>query len=454
MKPDFPLLVPLLLLAACGGGPEAAEDSAPARAAAAPPAPAEAAAPDQDPAVGRNAAPPVIGREAGRPPASVWQPTREPEFHFEPGGPIPDEKLADYHVELSCSVDGKDVGTMVIGLWPEKAPVTVRRFLRLCDEGFYDGTTFHRIIRNFMVQGGDPTGTGAGDGPYGHLPGEFSDEPQYEHHYGVLSMARGNDPDSAGCQFFIVCAESASVWNLDGRYASFGKLVAGVDTLEALANAPTDPRSREGSRPTVPVRIERARVVAGPAPPPQEKIERPAPDLGGEPAMIEVQHVLVSFRDTRVKADRSKEEAFELARIVLEKARAGEDFSALVREYSDDPIDPRDPLPGLYRMTNRGVTDPVFERAIFEAEKKYQARDQELTAKVGKGEISYQEKQQQMQALKQELLGQLPPQSFPRQQMAKAFGDVAFSLGVGEIGMAEYSPVESPFGWHIIKRIK
>jgi peptidyl-prolyl cis-trans isomerase B (cyclophilin B) len=441
----------LLLLGACLGGEEGAPDLD------------SAAAPAAD-AQGRGAgAPPVIGQApAPAQQAGPYQPKREPVFHFEPGGPVADADLSNYHVRMTASVGGKDVGTLVFAMWGEKAPKTVRNFLRYCDEGFYDGLTFHRILRNFMLQGGCPNGIGNGDGPHGNIPGEFSDDPQWEHHYGVLSMARDTPPDTASCQFFLVCAESASVWNLDGKYASFGKLVSGVSTLEALANAPTDPRSREGAKPTVPVVITKAEVVEGPAPAPSEEIARPPADLGGEAAIVEVQHVLISFKDTRVAASdptgkaakRTKEEAFELAQQVLAQAQGGADFTALVREHSDDPINPADPLPGVYRMVNNGAMDLDFERAIFRAEKTFSARDQELSKQVGEGKITYKQKTEEMEKLKQELIASLPPRSLQRAQMAKGFGDVGFALQVGEVGLAEYSVTASPFGWHIIKRIK
>lgn len=401
--------------------------------------------------------PPVIGQTPPAPapaPAGPYRPKREPQFHFEPGGPVADAQLAGYHVALSCSVGGEDAGTMTVALWPQFAPRTVRNFLRYCDEGFYDGLSFHRILREFMLQGGDPSGTGGGDGPYGQIPGEFSGDPARAHHYGVLSMARETQPDSASCQFFIICAETASVWNLDGKYASFGTVVDGVATLEAVANAPTDPRSREGAKPLQPVLITRAEVIEGPAPAPERPLERPAPDLGGEPAVIEIQHILISFAGTGTEATRTKEEAFELAQVVHARALAGEDFTALLREHSDDPIQPGDPLPGLYRLTNRGVSDPVFERAIFQAERAFTARDQELSALVGQGKLSFQQKTKEMEKHKEELIAKLPRRSFPRQQMVPAFGDIGFKLQVGEIGLAEYNPITSKFGWHIIKRIQ
>jgi len=453
----------LLLLAACNGREENvttadASAAAPSEASA---ADASAPAGAQDP--GRRGAtpPPVLGQDAsaGQAPAAPeppkpYAPKREPEFHFEPGGPVSDAQLAGYHVTMDCSIGGEPIGSITIELWAEAAPITVRNFLRYCDEGFYEGTYFHRILREFMIQGGDPTGTGAGEGPHGTIKGEFSDAPERQHHYGVMSMARDTPPDTAGCQFFLICAESPSVWNLDGKYASFGKMVAGVQTLEAIANTETDPRSREGARPLKPVVIDRVQVVAGPAPAATEEIKRPAPDLGDEAALVEVQHVLVSFKETRVQAPRTKEEAFELANQVLAKAKAGEDFTALVKAHSDDPIRPGDPLPGVYRMLNNGVRDADSDMLWFQAEKKFRARDAELTTLVGKGQMTYKAKQEEMDKLKNELIAGLPPQAMQRRQMAKGFGDVSFSLQVGEIGMAEFSTTDSPFGWHIIKRIK
>lgn len=130
-------------------------------------------------------------------------------------------------------------GAMVLTFFPDKAPQHVRNFLRLAQDGFYDGLAFHRVIRNFMVQGGCPhtragatgmPGTGRPPGP--PLRAEFNDVP---HTRGVLSMARGRDPNSAGSQFFVVHAEHAA--HLDGQYTVFGKVEAGLDVLDAIAGA-------------------------------------------------------------------------------------------------------------------------------------------------------------------------------------------------------------------------
>lgn len=129
-------------------------------------------------------------------------------------------------------------------LYPEKAPNTVNNFLSLVEHHFYDGLTFHRVIEGFMIQGGDPAGTGMG-GPGYTIKGEFRANgfPQNDikHSRGVLSMARSMMPDSAGSQFFVM-HEDAS--HLDGQYAAFGKVIEGMDTVDEIARAQTDMRDK------------------------------------------------------------------------------------------------------------------------------------------------------------------------------------------------------------------
>ncbi len=128
-------------------------------------------------------------------------------------------------------------------LYPEIAPNTVNNFLSLVRKGFYDGVIFHRIIEGFMIQGGDPTGTGAG-GPGYMIKGEFSSNGfpnSLKHTRGVLSMARTNVPDSAGSQFFIMHKNAP---HLDGLYAAFGKVTEGMETVDEIASCPTDERDR------------------------------------------------------------------------------------------------------------------------------------------------------------------------------------------------------------------
>ena len=140
-------------------------------------------------------------------------------------------------------------GEMVVEFWPDVAPKTVENFKTLAKKGFYDGTAFHRVIKGFMIQGGDPltkdaskeAAWGTGDPGY-KIKAEFNER---SHTRGVLSMARSNDPDSAGSQFFI-CHGSPTF--LDRKYTTFGKLIKGDDVLEKIATTPTHPPDRPDTR--------------------------------------------------------------------------------------------------------------------------------------------------------------------------------------------------------------
>lgn len=128
-------------------------------------------------------------------------------------------------------------------LCPDKAPITVENFLKLVGEGFYDGLIFHRVIKDFMIQGGDPTGTGMG-GAKDKIKGEFlmNGVPNsISHERGVISMARAQNPNSASSQFFIVHKDSLF---LDGQYAAFGKVVDGMDAVDEIAESATDMQDR------------------------------------------------------------------------------------------------------------------------------------------------------------------------------------------------------------------
>ena len=123
-------------------------------------------------------------------------------------------------------------------LYPEVAPNTVNNFISLVKNKFYDGVIFHRVIRGFMIQGGDPQGIGVG-GPGYHIKGEFSMngvKNPLKHTYGVLSMARSMMPDSAGSQFFIMHEDAP---HLDGQYAAFGKVIEGMENVDKIANCMT-----------------------------------------------------------------------------------------------------------------------------------------------------------------------------------------------------------------------
>lgn len=123
-------------------------------------------------------------------------------------------------------------------LYPEIAPLTVQNFVSLVKKGFYDGLIFHRVIKGFMIQGGDPNGDGTG-GPGYEIKGEFSANGfnnTLNHKRGVISMARTSDPDSAGSQFFIMHQDAP---HLDGQYASFGKVIEGMDEVDRIAGVKT-----------------------------------------------------------------------------------------------------------------------------------------------------------------------------------------------------------------------
>lgn len=136
-----------------------------------------------------------------------------------------------------------DGSVMKAELYPEIAPNTVNNFISLVKKGFYDGLVFHRVIRGFMIQGGDPQGTGIG-GPGYSIKGEFSYNGfsnDLKHTPGVLSMARATNPNSAGSQFFIMHETSP---HLDGQYAAFGKVTDGLDVVNKIAEVPTDYNDR------------------------------------------------------------------------------------------------------------------------------------------------------------------------------------------------------------------
>jgi peptidyl-prolyl cis-trans isomerase B (cyclophilin B) len=154
-------------------------------------------------------------------------------------------------------------GDMVVQFWADAAPNTVENFKKLARQGFYDGTIFHRIVKGFMIQGGDPNSKdpakensyGQG-GPGYNLKAEFND---HSHDRGVISMARGPDPDSAGSQFFICLA---AVHRLDHQYTTFGKLIKGQDVLEKIGEIEVTRNSMgEPSKPTKRVVIESIKIV-------------------------------------------------------------------------------------------------------------------------------------------------------------------------------------------------
>ena len=140
--------------------------------------------------------------------------------------------------EYPKAVISTSAGDMTVELWNDVAPKHAENFLKLARAGFYDNLTFHRIIPEFMIQGGCPTGDGTG-GPGWTIDAEFNDR---EHHPGTLSMARSADPDSAGSQFFI-CLTRERCRHLDREYTAFGQVTEGMGVVETLAKTDVDPRS-------------------------------------------------------------------------------------------------------------------------------------------------------------------------------------------------------------------
>ena len=141
------------------------------------------------------------------------------------------------------TIEMRDGGIIKVELYPDIAPISVDNFVKLASKGYYNGLTFHRVIPGFMIQGGDPEGTGMG-GPGYTIKGEFAAngfKNDLKHTRGVLSMARAMDPNSAGSQFFIMHEDYPS---LDGQYAAFGKLIEGIEVVDKIASVRTDYQDR------------------------------------------------------------------------------------------------------------------------------------------------------------------------------------------------------------------
>lgn len=143
-----------------------------------------------------------------------------------------------------ATIELENGGQITAELYPDKAPNTVRNFIALASKGFYDGLIFHRVIPGFVIQGGDPKGTGVG-GPGYSIKGEFKSNGftanDLKHTVGVLSMARAQDPNSAGSQFFIMVGDAP---HLDGSYAAFGKVTSGMEHAQAIAAVKRGPEDR------------------------------------------------------------------------------------------------------------------------------------------------------------------------------------------------------------------
>lgn len=165
---------------------------------------------------------------------------------------------------VKVALEVKDYGTITLELYPNEAPITVENFLNYVEEGFYDGLIFHRVIENFMIQGGDPTGTGYGDSSLKKIKGEFSNngvDNDLKFERGVIGMARSDEPNSASSQFFIMHKTTPS---LDGAYAAFGKVISGMDVVDKIATCEkTDTIDYSGNHyvPATNVVIEKAYIV-------------------------------------------------------------------------------------------------------------------------------------------------------------------------------------------------
>lgn len=152
---------------------------------------------------------------------------------------------------MKAIISVRGYGNIVVELNPMEAPITVENFVKLAKNGFYKGLTFHRVIKNFMIQGGCPIGNGTG-GPGYSIKGEFKNNGvnnNISHKRGVISMARAYDPDSAGSQFFIMHKDCDY---LDGQYAAFGQTIEGIEIIDKIASVKTSP----SDRPLTPIFID------------------------------------------------------------------------------------------------------------------------------------------------------------------------------------------------------
>jgi len=155
----------------------------------------------------------------------------------------PPQMTIDPNKQYTATID-TTAGTIEVELYPKDAPQHVNSFIFLSRDGFYDGAIFHRVIPGFMIQGGDPTGTGSG-GPGYRIKAEFNDR---KHVRGVFSMARTNDPNSAGSQFFVMHADSP---HLDRQYTAFGKVTSGIEVVDKIASLPTGANDRPVNPPKI-----------------------------------------------------------------------------------------------------------------------------------------------------------------------------------------------------------
>lgn len=376
------------------------------------------------------------------------------EFDFTPGGPITDAELAEFHVVMAVELDGEALGDLAFELDSVSAPKGARRFLRTTAEGMYDGTQFLRILREFVVQGGDASGSGVGRSPWGTLEPEVSFE-SLSMGYGTLALT-----EPASMQFFVVVAESPNVWALENRpITRLGRLVSGVDTLEAIADLPVSfGNDGERSRPKVAPVVTSAKVVRAPAPESQVPIQRKPVELHGQPEIVVVEQLWVTFAEQGFinGITRSIPEARERAQELLARLHGGELAweTALIQE-NDDELSSYLPIPRR-RMSNYGVLALDGQRVKLEAKRGMESYRMELAELLRMGEIGMAELQRR-QAERQAEWDERVTRTYTerREDISEThYTKTAFELEVGEIGLVEYDPYGSPRGWYLLKRVE
>lgn len=375
---------------------------------------------------------------------------------FEPGGSVGDDALGEFHVVLSVDINDKPVGDLVIDLWHGAAPVTSRNFLRLVDEGFYDGLKFHRILRDFMIQGGCPLSNGTGNSAHGQIVAEFSDDPERDHRYGVISMARmGSDPDSASCQFFICCDDGPKLWNLDGKYSSFGRVVSGVHTLEAIASVAVVNGRGEVSTPNVPITIREAQVVRGPALAGSQPLVRPGKDPEAQyksPRVI-VESLLVACN--HAGQPRTVDSGEALVNSYHAQVQAGADLIQLAVQHSDARGVDQDSRRAIHRVLAPNVRDREGDAAVRELQ---QRLEQELTGaakRLQAQEITREEYVTISKGLNLELTEHMFSERWrPAREFPAGFLEIALDLDVGELGIVSYHAALAPRGFTLLRRIE
>jgi parvulin-like peptidyl-prolyl isomerase len=232
-------------------------------------------------------------------------------------------------------------------------------------------------------------------------------------------------------------------------------MVNGVAVLEQMADikCTINPMGGEPSNPTQTATVKTCRVVEGAVPQFDDIVRRPLPDIGDEPEYIRIQHILISFKGTRTSATRTQEEAEALAAEVLKRAQAGEDFSSLVMEFTDDPGGKDTTPKGSYAMLNTGRHNEESDKLSAEIQKEAMGLQIALRARIDSKEITLEQATAEFAESSKGLRARLSAiQWLPRGRMVPGFGNIGFNLQVAEIGVSNFSKTDSPFGWHIIKR--